>query len=189
MWPGLLIICDLLVNYQCPISPSKHEINTYLIHYLQLFITHTVGFLITVWILKKYAWGPLLNLLEERRNKIVDEFQKIEEGKADIEKQAAEYDARLRDIENERRVKLTEAVNEGKQIAEEIKTAAHNDAKQIAAKAQAELDRDVAKAKVELKNDMVDMTVSAASKIINEKLDDDKHRDLIGKFIDEVEKV
>lgn len=156
---------------------------------LQLFITHLVGFLITVWILKKYAWGPLLNLLEERRQKIVDEFQKIEDGHAEVEKLTAQYDAKLREIESERREKITEAVNEGKKIADEIKSAAHQDAKNIAEKAKQELERDVAKAKVELKNDMITMTVSAATKIINEKLDDAKHRELISNFIDNVEKV
>lgn len=156
---------------------------------IQLFITHFIGFLIAVWILKKYAWGPLLNLLDERREKIKTEFDNIDAGKAEVEKLTAEYDAKLREIDNERRQKLTEAVNEGKKIADEMKTAAQQEAKQIHAKERDELDRDVAKAKVTLKDDMVNMTVAAASKIINEKLDDAKHRELIARFIDGVEKV
>ncbi len=46
----------------------------------------------------------------------------------------------------------------------------------------------MAKAKVQLKNDMVNMTISAAEKIIRERLDDAKHRELIGNFLDNVEK-
>lgn len=156
---------------------------------LQLFITHTFGFLITLWILKKYAWVPILQLLEDRRDKIIGEFQKIENGHADVEKLTAEYEGKLRGIDNERRTTLTEAINEGKKIAEEIKSDAQQDAKQIVDKARSELDRDVAKAKVQLKNDMVNMTMTAAGRIINEKLDDDKHRQLINGFIDDVEKV
>lgn len=154
-----------------------------------IFITHTIGFIITLLILKKYAWGPLLGLLEERREKIKSEFQKIEDDRADVEKLTAEYEAKLREIENERRAALTEAINEGKKVAEEIKAKAHDDAQQIVEKAQQELSRDVAKAKVQLKEDMVEMTMYAAGKIINEKLDDAKHRQLIGGFIDGVEKV
>lgn len=154
-----------------------------------IFITHTIGFLVTLWILKKYAWGPLLGLLDERREKIKSEFQKIEDDRADVEKLTAEYEAKLREIENERRAALTEAINEGKKVAEEIKSNAHTEAKQIVEKAQQDLNRDVAKAKVQLKEDMVEMTMYAAGKIINEKLDDAKHRQLIGGFIDGVEKV
>ena len=86
----------------------------------KLLITHSIGFLITLWILKRYAWGPLLNLIEERRLKIVGEFESI-----DIEKQKAaelnaQYQAQLRQIEAERRSQIVKAVNEGKKIAEEL---------------------------------------------------------------------
>ena len=156
---------------------------------LQLFITHFIGFAIAVWILKKYAWGPLLDLLEERRQKIQTEFSNIDAGHREVAKLTEEYEAKLREIDNERRKKITEAVAEGKKIAEEMKTAAQQEAKQIVAKAQDELVRDIAKAKVTLKDDMVRMTMTAASKIINEKLDDAKNRELIAGFIDGVEKV
>jgi F-type H+-transporting ATPase subunit b len=154
----------------------------------QQALTHAVGFLITVWILKRFAWGPLLALLEERRNKIADEFKNIDEEKAKTAQLTADYQARLKEIDAERRAKLIEGVNEGKKIAEEIKSAARDEVKEISIKAKADLVRDVAKAKVQLKNDMVAMTVTAAERIINEKLDDAKHRELIGSFIDNVEK-
>ncbi len=154
----------------------------------QQALTHAIGFLITVWILKRFAWGPLLSLLEERRNRIADEFKGIEEEKAKVDQLTAQYEAKLKDIDVERRAKLIEAVAEGKKIAEEIKSAARDEAKEIAVKAKADLVREVAKAKVQLKDDMVTMTVVAAERIINEKLDDRKHRELIGSFIDNVEK-
>ena len=154
----------------------------------QQALTHAVGFLIMVWILKRFAWGPLLALLEERRNKIADEFKNIDEEKAKTAQLTANYEARLKEIDAERRAKLVEGVNEGKKIAKEIESAARDEAKEISIKAKADLVREVAKAKVQLKNDMIAMTVTAAERIINEKLDDAKHRELIGSFIDNVEK-
>jgi F-type H+-transporting ATPase subunit b len=155
---------------------------------LAQLITHAIGFLVTVWILKKFAWGPLMAMMDERREKIEGEFQKIEDDKAEVDKLAAEYEGKLKEIDNERRVKLAEAVNEGKKVAEEIKAAAHVDARKIGDKAKADLAQDVAKAKVELKQDMIALTMIAAEKIIGEKLDDSKHRELIAGFIDNVEK-
>lgn len=154
----------------------------------QQALTHVVGFLITVWILKRFAWGPLLSLLEERRNKIADEFKSIEDEKAKTAELTADYEARLKQIDAKRREKLVEAVNEGKKIAEEIKLAARDEVKELHVKAKADLRRDVDKAKVQLKDDMVSMTIVAAERIIGEKLDDAKHRELIGSFIDNVEK-
>ena len=155
---------------------------------LQQILTHAIGFLIVLWILKRYAWGPLLALMEERRSRIADEFKKIEEQEAKVTQLTDEYQARLKGIDSERRARLVEAVNEGKKIAEEVKIAARDEARDITAKAKADAEREVAKAKVQLKDDMVAMTVTAVERIINERLDDSKHRELIGSFIENVEK-
>lgn len=155
----------------------------------QQLLTHLVGFVITVWILKKFAWGPLLNIMEERRNKIAAEFKTIEDGKAKVAEMTATYEGKLRDIEQERRAKLVEAVHDGKKISEQIKAAARDEAKRITDKAKEELERDVAKAKVQLKQDMVAITITAAEKLVRERLDDPKHRELVGSYIDSLEKV
>ncbi len=154
----------------------------------QQLLTHLVGFLITVWILKKFAWGPLLGIMEERRSKIAGEFDKIEQEKAAAAELSASYEAKLKEIDNERRAKLIAAVEEGKRHAAEIKSAAQNEIKGLHEKARLDIERDIDKARVQLRDEMVGMTISAAEKIIHEKLDEPKHRELIGKFIDDLEK-
>ena len=155
----------------------------------QQLLTHAVGFLITLWLLKRFAWGPLMNMMDERRNKIVSEFDQIEAEKQSVAKLQADYEQKLKEIDAERRAKLVEAVNEGKKIAEDIRITAQRDAKEFMNKAKLELERDVDKAKVQLKEDMIAMTMSAAEKILQEQLDDAKHREMISRYIDEVEKV
>nr|MBN2278678.1 F0F1 ATP synthase subunit B [candidate division Zixibacteria bacterium] len=151
-------------------------------------ITHIIGFLITVWLLKKFAWKPLLGMMDERRQKIIDEFKKIEKEKAAAEVLKADYEGKLKNIEAERRQKIAEAVNEANKLASDIKMSAQDDARGIISRTNEQLDRDVAKAKVHLKEDMVRITLTAAEKILHEKLDEKKERELIGKFIDNVEK-
>lgn len=154
----------------------------------KLIITHMVGFVITVLILKKFAWKPILSILEERREKIKSEFNQIESEKDEIAKTKADYEAKLKDIDNLARQKLTEAVNEGQKVAAEIKEQGRDEAKEIITKAKAELDREVEKARAALKEDMVQMTISAAGKLISKRLDDNENRRLISGFIDGVEK-
>lgn len=155
----------------------------------QLLATHTIGFLITLWLLGKFAWKPLLALMEERRNRIENEFRMIDEQKAAVAKQAAEYEHRLKEIESEKRAELVKAADEGRRMAGEIKAAAQAEAKETATRSKAELEREVAKAKVQLKNDMVSITMSATEKLVRQKLDDPKQRELIGKMIDDLAKV
>jgi F-type H+-transporting ATPase subunit b len=155
---------------------------------IQLILTHMLGFVITVIILAKFAWKPILNVLNERRQKIKAEFDHIESQKVDAAELKSDFEAKLKDIDNISRVKLTEAINEGQKVATEIKQQSQSEAKEIITRAKAELERDVVKARAALKEDMVNMTIQAAQKIIATKLDETEHRRLISEFIDKVEK-
>ncbi len=154
----------------------------------QQLLTHAVGFLLMLWVLKKFAWHPLLNLMDERRNKIKDEFERIDTEKAETEKIRADYEGKLKNIDAERRQKIAEAVNEANKMASDIKIGAQEEARGIINRTNEQLVRDVAKAKVQLKEEMITITLTAAQKILREKLDDAKERQLIGQFIDNIEK-
>jgi F-type H+-transporting ATPase subunit b len=154
----------------------------------KLILTHIVGFVITVWILKRFAWKPLLALMEERRQKIKAEFDRIADKNAEVDRARAEYEAKVREIDNLSRQKLAEAVKEGQKVAAEIKEHGRQEAKEIIDHAKAELGREVDKARVTLKEDMVRITIGAAEKIIATKLDEREHRRLISDVIDGMEK-
>lgn len=154
----------------------------------QLILTNAFGFIIVWLILKKFAWKPILGILEERREKIKSEFDGIENEKAEVAEVRAGYEAKLKDIDNLSRQKLTEAVSEGQKVAAEIKEQGREEAKEIITRAKAELERDIEKARVALKDDMVKTTIAAAEKIISTKMDDAENRRLIADFIDGVEK-
>ena len=152
-------------------------------------LTHIVGFLVALAILRRYAWKPILGVLDERRQKIADEFAGIEAKKADAEKLLQDYEERLRKIEEEARARLNEAVTEGQAVAAQIKADAQEDARKIVARAKSELARDVAQARSQLKADMVAMTIGATERLLREKLDTEQHRKMVTRFLDEVEAV
>lgn len=156
---------------------------------LPQLITHIIGFLILLWILKRYAWKPLLALLDERRERIATSFSDIERKQKEADALNAEYQNRLKEIDVEARRRLTEAIAEGEKIAAKIKEDARTEAKDMFSRSKAEIEQDMAKARVELKNEVVAMTIGAAEKIIHERLDTPKHRELIGRFIEDIEKV
>ena len=154
---------------------------------IQQIITHIFGFLIALWILRRYAWKPLLGVLEERRQKIKADFDAARAKREEAEAEAARYAAQLKDIETEARQKIQEAIAEGRRIAGEMREDARAEAKKIIEKARADLERDVAKAQAELKEKMVGMTVTATERIIRQSIDTEDHRRLIAGFLDEIE--
>jgi F-type H+-transporting ATPase subunit b len=161
------------------------EINVLSPHWREV-ATHAVAFTAAVLILRKVAWKPILNLLEERRQKIATEFLTIDREKDANAKVKAEYEAQLRGIDQQARVKLQEAVGEGQKVAAEIKENARKESRDLLGRAREEIEREKDKAEVALKEDMVNMAVAAAEKVIRAKLDDPTHRRLITDAIDEM---
>ena len=156
---------------------------------IQQILTHMVGFLIALFVLKKFAWLPVLQMLDDRRQKIVDEFANIEAQKKKTEALLKEYEDRLRTIEDEARTKMNASVAEGQKIAAQVKADAQEEARGIVTRAQADIERDVEKAKAELKETMVAMTMSATEKLLHERLDEAANRKLVERFLNEVEAV
>ena len=152
----------------------------------QQVLTQIVGFILLYWVLKKYAWKPLLGMLEERRQKIADEFEKIENTQAEVAKLKEDFDNQIKKIEQIARDKETAAIAEGQRISQEIQVKAREEAKEIIQKAKENINLEISKAKVELRNQIVTLTILATEKIIKEQLDDQKHREKINSFIDEV---
>jgi F-type H+-transporting ATPase subunit b len=155
---------------------------------LQEVLTQAFGFLIVFLVLKKFAWGPLLGLLDERKETIAGEFRKVEKKQAELEAKTADYDHRISAIEDEARERIRDAVKEGERLAGEIQARAREDAKEILEKAKRTVELEIAQAKVELKEEIVALTITATEKIIKERMDDAKHRQLIDEFLASVEK-
>lgn len=155
--------------------------------FVEVFTT-MAAFLIVLGILKKYAFGPILSVIDERREKIQADLDRAESLRDEAADERAQLNERLRNIEDEARAKMQEAIAEGRRIAQTIQDNAQNEAREILEKARQNIQFETEKARVELKNDIINMTVEATERLIRERLDDEKHRELIGNFIEQIER-
>lgn len=155
----------------------------------QQVLTQIVGFLIVLWVLKRFAWKPILTLLEERRQKIKSEFEAAAQRKEEANQLLSSYEAKLKEIDAAARAKITEAVSEAQKIAADIKEEARKEGRELVVRSQAEIAREIAKAKVQLKEDMVAISLTATEKIISQKLDEPGHRRLVDEYLSRIERV
>lgn len=153
---------------------------------VRLVLTQIFGFLLMVWILRRFAWGPLMKVLDERRNAIAGEFNEAERLKAEAAEARAHFEQEMRSIDAHARQKLNEAVTEGQKVAAEIKTQAQQEAQQRLQRAEDEIEREREKAKETLKDQIIHMSILTAEKILRQKLDDPAQRKLVSEFVDEV---
>src|SRR5262245_44358921 len=152
----------------------------------RLVITQILGFLILVWALRKWAFGPLVAIIDKRRDTIAGEFADAERRKNEAEQLRLRYEQDLRGIEAQARTRIQEAVAEGQRVAGEIKTQAQKDAVDRVARADAEIAREREKAKEMLKEHVIGLAMRSAEKILRQKLDENSQRQLVREFIDEV---
>lgn len=145
-----------------------------------------IGFAVFFWILKSFAWKPILNVLDARRAKIEKGFREIDETRRELDQLKKDYEARLTKIEDEARLKIQEAVSEGKGIAQEVREKAREEANQILLKAKENINLEVAKAQVELKSKIVGLALAAAEQVLKHELDEARHKEVVGEFIDEL---
>ena len=147
-------------------------------------ITQMIGFIIFVWILRKYAWGPILDMLDERRGKIDGDYEAAEKNLAESEELRGEFELKLTDIKVIERERVQEAVKRGEELSESIVGKARVQADDTRSKAEQDIELETQKAQLGLRDSVVNLAIGAAEKVIGEKMDNDLHRKLIQEYID-----
>lgn len=153
---------------------------------IRLVITQILGFLLLLWALRAWAWGPVLGLLEQRRAAIAGEFDEAKRRQTEADRLKAQYEADLRGIEQQARQRIQDAVAEGQKVAAEIKAQAQADAQARRERAEQEVAREREQARDAIKQQIITLAMRSAEKILREKLDDAHQRRLNDEFIDEV---
>jgi F-type H+-transporting ATPase subunit b len=153
-----------------------------------LIIWVTLTFIILLFILKKVAWGPILNSLNERENFIKDSIDKAEQARVAAEKLLEENNANLAKAEEE----AQKVIQQGREYAEKLKAQmleeSNNEAKKMIADAVSEIERKNNEAFSKLKNQVADIAVSAAEKIIRTNLDKEKQATLVDQYLKDLNK-
>jgi F-type H+-transporting ATPase subunit b len=129
-------------------------------------VTQLLGFLAVFWVLKRYAFGAMLGVIDERRKAIADAFRDIDAKKAELERLEKEYRSKIQNIEQEARAKIQEAVQEGTRIAQEVRDKAHRDSLARLERAKADIEQETAKARTALRDRIVELSTRMAEKII-----------------------
>ena len=155
---------------------------------LQQILSQVLSFLLLLGILRRFAWRPLLTILDQRRQRIEEELRHVAQSKAEITQLQQDYSQRLATIDNEARAKIQQAILEGKRIAMEIQEQARAQASTILTKSKETIELELAKAKVTLRDQVATMTMEAVERILREKVDAKTDRRLIDTILDELER-
>jgi F-type H+-transporting ATPase subunit b len=146
-----------------------------------------VTFFTLLFVLRKFAWKPILNGLKDRELSISNALNEAKKAREEMNTLKAENEKILAEARMERDKILKEAKEIKDKIITEAKSAAQEEGKKIMIQAHENIEKDRQKAFTELKEQVVQLAIEASTRILKRELSDRGEQEtLIGSYINEV---
>jgi len=152
---------------------------------LPLLISFTVTFVILFALLRLFLYKPVMKMLDERSKRIKESMERAEATKEEYARAEEEVKKLISKAREDGQALVSQASQIGEKIKEEAKEGARKEAQVIVDRTRAELEEERDKIIDDLRREFVDISISAAEKVIKETLDKERHRKLIEEALEE----
>lgn len=146
---------------------------------LGLIIWATLTFSLVLFVLGKFAWKPILNMLREREKKITDSLELAEKTKLEMQAIQAKNEVLIQEARQEREKILREAKEMKDDIISAARKSAEDENKKVLAQARETIEREKSLAINELRNMAAGLSVEIAEKILRKKLDNQSEQEAL----------
>jgi len=152
-----------------------------------LMIWTLVIFGITLFILRRYVFGPVGAAIEKRRADISTSIEEAERARDEAAALLEDYRARLAEARREADLLREQARKEAEKQGQELLTQAQAQRDRVLSDAETQIEAQARAAASGLRDDVVTLALMAAEKVSRRSLSDDDHRRLIQEAIDEAD--
>ena len=144
-------------------------------------------FLILFFLLKKFAFGPIQNMIDTRRDAIEESIRAAEATRLEAERMLAEYRENMDKAKHEAEEIIDRAHKVGESTKTEIVGEARDQAHKEVEDARAQIQRETRKAIQEIKDQVADLTILAAGKVTAKSMNREDHLRLVDEALSEVD--
>ena len=149
-----------------------------------LFFWQILIFIFLVLLLKKFAWKPILDTVNERESSIKDAMSEADKARNEMAAIQESNQKVLKEARAEREALLKDARNTGAEIVAQAKSDAKTEANKIISQAQDAIQNEKRAAVNELKNQVAQISLEIAEKVIDTELaNKDKQAQLVDKLL------
>lgn len=135
-----------------------------------LFFWTLLAFLIGFFLLKKFAWKPILEALSEREKNIADSIASAEKVRNEMNNMKSEHEVLLNQAREERSLLLREAKETKEKIIGEAKDAAKEEANKIMQETRQQIEFQKNAAMIDVKNQIGTLVIEVAEKVLRKEL-------------------
>jgi F-type H+-transporting ATPase subunit b len=152
-----------------------------------LMIWTIVAFLITLYVLKRYAFGPIQNTIDERRQRIEQSIKEAEDARNEARRLLEEH----RSLIGQARGQAEEILGEARKVAdaqrERVREETEADRQRRLEETRRQIEAETHRALEQIRAEVAELTLAAATKVTGKALDDADHRRLIEDAIRELD--
>lgn len=142
-----------------------------------------ITFLVLLGVLSKFAWGPIVKLLDEREKTIREAIDSAKQERAEAERMLAEQKASLVRATREAAEVAKRNQQEVEQLRQELTAKARKEADELVAGARKQIVEEKSKAVAEIRGMAVDLAIDAASRLVKSSLDEKAQRQLVEDYL------
>lgn len=150
------------------------------------FVFAIIAFLILYLLLNKYAFGPLVDIMEKRRQLIAEQVGSADKNRQEAEKLVTEQKEAFQEARKEAYDLIEEARNTSNKQAETIITQAKEEASRLKEDALRAIDIEKNKAVAELRGEVGALSVKIASKIVEKEVDAAAQQGIVDQYLKKV---
>lgn len=132
---------------------------------------------ITLFILRKFAWGPILKALKDRERSIADALNSAEKARKEVAGLKASNEQIILEARKEKEVILKEARDIKDKIVSEAKTVANAEAQKSIENAKQQIKAEKEAAINDIKQQVAELSVLIAEKVIRKQLEKSKDQE------------
>jgi F-type H+-transporting ATPase subunit b len=152
-----------------------------------LMIWTIVAFLITLFVLKRYAFGPIQKAIDERREKIEQSITEAEQARAEARRLLEEHRALIGQARGQAEDILADARRVADAQRQRVKEETEADRQRRLEETRRQIEAETHRALEQIRAEVAELTLMAATKVTGKALDDADHRRLISEAIDELD--
>lgn len=149
-------------------------------------IYQLVMFSLLLFLIKKFAWGPLMGIMKQREEHIANEIEAAEQSRVEAKKLLEEQRNLLKEARTEAQSLIENAKKQGDVQREEIIVAARAESERLKDSAKLEIEQQKEKAVAAIREQVASLSVLIASKVIEKELSAEDQEKLINEYIQEV---
>jgi F-type H+-transporting ATPase subunit b len=147
-----------------------------------------ITFLLLLVVLSKFAWGPIVKMLNEREGTIREAIDSAKKERAEAEKLVAEQKAVFAQAQRAAADLAKKNQQEVELFRQELTAKAKKEADELVASARRQIVEEKTKAVAELKSFVADLAIEAAGRLVKANLDDKAQRQLVQEYIEQLPK-